>query len=56
MTLTKYCTANIYPDGPTLKEKGMEIKKCLDPEEFQNVTASNGWLEKWKLSYEVYLE
>ena len=36
-----------------LKEEPMEIKKCLDPEEFQNFTASNGWLEKWKLSYDI---
>ena len=32
-------TANIYPDGPMLKQEAMEIKKCLDPEEFQYFTA-----------------
>ena len=42
----KCCAANIYPDGPMLKEKAMEIKKCLDKVEFKNFTASNGWLEK----------
>ena len=47
----KCCTANIYPDGPMLKEEAIEIKKCLDPEEFQNFTLK--WLEKWKLSYGV---
>ena len=26
----KCCAANIYPDGPMLKEEAMEIKKCLD--------------------------
>ena len=29
----------------------MEIKKCLDKVEFKNCIASNGWLEKWKISY-----
>ena len=33
-----------------LKEEAMEIKKCLDKVEFKNFTASNGWLEKWKIS------
>lgn len=31
----------------------MEIKKCLDTEEFQNFTASNGWLESQKVSHGV---
>ena len=39
-----------------LKEETMEFKKSLDPEEFQNIAASDGWLEKWKLSYVIYLE
>ena len=49
----KKCAANINPDGPMLKEEAMEIKKCLDKVEFKNFTASNGWLEKWKISYGV---
>ena len=49
----KSCAANIYPDGPMLKEEAMEIKKCLDKVEFKNFTTSNGWLEKWKISYGV---
>ena len=49
----KYCAVNIYPDGPMLKEKAMEIKKGLDKVEIKNFTASNGWLEKWKISYGV---
>ena len=49
----KCCAANIYPDGPMLQEEAMEIKKCLDRVEFKNFTASNGWLEKWKISYGV---
>ena len=35
------------------KEETMEIKKCLNLEELQNFTASNGWLGKWKLSHGV---
>ena len=31
-----------------VKKEAMEMKKWLDPEEFQNFTASNGWIEKWK--------
>ena len=49
----KYCAVNIYPDGPMLKEEVMKIKKCSDKVEFKNFTASNGWLEKWKISYHV---
>ena len=49
----KCFAANIYPDGPMLKKEAMEIKKCLDKVEFKNFTASNGWLEKWKISYGV---
>ena len=41
----KCCTANIYLDGPTLKDEAMEIKKGLDLEEFENFTAPNGWLK-----------
>ena len=47
----KCCAANIYPDGPMLKEEAMEVKKCCDKVEFKTFTASNGWLEKWKISY-----
>ena len=49
----KYSAANIYPDGPMLKEKAMEIEKGLDKVEFKNCTTSNGWLEKWKILYGV---
>ena len=48
----KCCAANIYPDGPMLKEKSMEIKTCLDKVEFKDFTVSNGWLpEMCKISY-----
>ena len=33
-----------------LKEEAMKMKKCLDPKEFQNFTASNGQSEEWKVS------
>ena len=36
-----------------LKEEAMEIKKCLDKVEFKNFTASNGWLDMWKMLYGV---
>ena len=37
----KCCAANIYPDGPMLKEKPMEINNYLGKVEFKNFTASN---------------
>ena len=46
----KCCAANIYPDRLMLKEEAMEIKMGLDKVEIKNFTASNGWLEKWKIS------
>ena len=49
----KCCEANIYPDGQMLKEEALEIKKHLNNDEFLNFTASNGWLEKWKISYGI---
>ena len=33
-----------------LKEEALEI---LDNDEFSTFTASNGWLEKWKISYGI---
>ena len=33
----KCCAANIYPDGPMLKEEAMEIKKCLEKVEFKKL-------------------
>ena len=48
-----FFAGNIYPHGPMLKEEAMEITKCLDKVEFKIFAASNGWLEKWKISYGV---
>ena len=36
-----------------LKEEALEIKKHLNNDEFLTFTASNGWLEKWKISYGI---
>ena len=36
-----------------LKEEAVEIKKHLNNEEFLIFTASNGWLEKWKILYAI---
>ena len=36
-----------------LKEEALEIKKHLNNDEFLTFTASNGWLEKWKISYDI---
>ena len=39
--------------GPLLQEEAMEIKRRLDKKEFAGFTASNGWLDSWKQTYEV---
>ena len=36
-----------------LKEEALEIEKHLNSEEFLTFTASNAWLEKWKISYGI---
>ena len=43
--------ANIFPDGPMLKEEAMLIKARLNRDELAAFTASNGWLEKFKQTY-----
>ena len=48
----KCCEANVYHDGQMLKEEALEIKKKhLNADKFLTFEASNGWLEKWKISY-----
>ena len=53
----QYCEANIavlqYPDGQMLKEEALEIKVHLNNDEVLTFTASNRWLEKWKISYGI---
>ena len=49
----KCCEANIYPDGQMLKGEVLKIKKYLNNDEFLTFTASNGWLENWKISHGI---
>ena len=44
----KCASANVFPDGPMLKEEAMLIKERLNKDELATFTASNGWLEKFK--------
>ena len=46
-------SANVFPDGPMLKEEAMLIKESLNKDELASFTASNGWLEKFKQTYEL---
>ena len=41
---------NTYPDGTQLILKAKEIANRMDVHEFKG---SNGWLEKWKLRYNI---
>ena len=48
----KRCRAsNIYPNGITLKEEAMEIKEQLQDSDFDDFSASNGWLDCWITTY-----
>ena len=47
---TLACSKNIYPGGPQLIEKGLQIATKLGITGFKG---SNGWLEKWKNKYNV---
>ena len=44
------CSNNIYLSGPQLCEKAREIAQCHHVEGFK---AFNGWIEKWKICYNV---
>ena len=35
-------SANVFPDGPMLKEEAMLIKETLNKDELSTLTASNG--------------
>ena len=53
-TWYKKCeSSGIYVNGPLLVEEAMDIKESLNRPELASFTASNGWLEKWKLSYGI---
>ena len=49
--IKKCASANVFPDGPMLKEEAMLIKERLNKDELATFTASNGWLEKFKQTY-----
>ena len=50
----KKCEASgIYSSGPLLKEEAMNIKDLLKNPDLNDFKASEGWLEKWKLSYGI---
>ena len=44
------CSKHIYPGGPQLIEKAKEIAERLGKSNFKG---SRGWLEKWKLRYNI---
>ena len=44
------CSKIIYPAGPQLSEKAKEIAATLGKPDFK---ASNGWLDKWKSSFNI---
>ena len=53
-TWYKKCeSSGIYVNGPLLVEEAMNIKESPNRPELASFTASNGWLEKWKLSYDI---
>ena len=46
-------SAGIYVNGPLLKEEAMNIKQSLNLPELDDFKASEGWLDKWKLSHGI---
>ena len=53
-TWFKKCeSCGIYVNGPLLVEEAMNIKESLNSPELASFTASNGWVEKWELSYGI---
>jgi len=50
----KKCEASgIYVNGPLLKEEATNIKQSLNRPELDGFKASDGWLEKWKVSHGI---
>ena len=47
------CASNIYPNGVMLKEEAMAIKEQLRNSDFDDFSASDGWLDYWKTTYSV---
>ena len=46
-------SSGIYVNGPLLKEEAMNIKQSLNLSELDGFKASEGWLDKWKLSHGI---
>ena len=46
-------SSGIYVNGPLLKEEAMSIKQSLNLPELDGFKASEGWLDKWKLSHGI---
>ena len=49
----KYESSGIFVNGPLLKEEAMSIKQSLSLPELDGFKASEGWLDKWKLSHGI---
>ena len=50
---TRDLVLNIYPNGVILKEEAMAIKEQLQNSDFNDFSASDGWLDCWKTTYSV---
>ena len=46
-------SSGIYINAPLLKEEAMSIKQSLNLPELDSFKASEGWLDKWKLSHGI---
>ena len=46
-------SASLFPDAHMLKEETMPIKERLDKDDLTSFTASNGWLEQFKLAFGI---
>ena len=49
----KWEASGIYVSGSLLKEEAMNIKDLLNKTDLNDFKASEGWLDKWKLSYGI---
>ena len=49
----KTAVSGIYVSGSLLKEEAMNIKDLLSNPDLNDFKASEGWLDKWKLSYGI---
>ena len=47
------CASKIYPNSVMLKEEAIAIKEQLQSSDFDEFSASDGWLDCWKTTYSV---